>query len=169
MKQIIYINASYLTKPGKISLIARFAPSIRFYCRFMEIVIKASRKAKRGNYSDAEWHLSSFNVIEQLEKIGVCFHVTGIENLQMLDGPCVIIGNHMSMMETVALPAIISPAKNITFIVKESLLRYPVFKHIMRSRNPIAVTRLNPRQDLKTVMEEGVRSEEHTSELQSQR
>jgi 1-acyl-sn-glycerol-3-phosphate acyltransferase len=156
MEQLNYINTNYLTKPGKISLIARLVPSINFYCRFIEIVYKASRKAKCGIYEDSEWYLSSFNVLKQLEKIGICFHVTGIDHLQKLDGPCVIIGNHMSMMETVVLPAIINPAKNITFIVKESLLRYPVFKHIMRSRNPIAVSRVNPRQDLKTVMEEGV-------------
>jgi 1-acyl-sn-glycerol-3-phosphate acyltransferase len=156
MKQLNSINANYLTRPGKISLIARLAPSINFYCRFIKIVIKASRKAKHGVYDDTEWCLSSFNVLTQLENIGICFHVTGVENLQKLDGPCVIIGNHMSMMETVVLPAIINPVKKITFIVKESLLRYPVFKHIMRSRNPISVTRVNARQDLKTVMEEGV-------------
>jgi 1-acyl-sn-glycerol-3-phosphate acyltransferase len=62
----------------------------------------------------------------------------------------------MSMMETVVLPAIVQPIKRITFIVKESLLTYPVFGHIMRSRDPIAVTRTNPRQDLKTVMDEGI-------------
>ncbi len=156
MKQLNYINATYLTTPGKVSLMAGLLPSLHFYCRFIEIVFRASRKAKRGVYHDAEWYLSSFNVLKQLEKIGICFHVTGIDHLQRLVGPCVIIGNHMSMTETVVLPAIINPAKNITFIIKESLLRYPVFKHIMRSRNPIAVTRANPRQDLKTVMEEGV-------------
>jgi 1-acyl-sn-glycerol-3-phosphate acyltransferase len=155
MKQINFIT-NYLTKPRKISLIARLVPSINFYCRFIEIVCTASRRAKRGLYDDSEWNLSSLRVLTQLENIGICFHVTGVEHLQMLDGPCVIISNHMSMMETVVLPTIINPIKKITFIVKESLLRYPIFKHIMCSRNPIAVTRVNPRQDLKTVMEEGV-------------
>ena len=40
-------------------------------------------------------------------------------------------------------------------IVKDSLLTYPVFGHVMRSRNPIAVGRSNPREDLKAVMEGG--------------
>ncbi|PID74860.1 MAG: hypothetical protein CSB28_00985 [Desulfobacterales bacterium] len=43
----------------------------------------------------------------------------------------------------------------VTFIIKESLLHYPVFKYVMRSRNPIAVTRTNPRKDLQTVFSEG--------------
>jgi len=32
---------------------------------------------------------------------------------------------------------------------------YPVFKHIMRARNPITVGRTNPREDLKAVLEGG--------------
>jgi 1-acyl-sn-glycerol-3-phosphate acyltransferase len=40
--------------------------------------------------------------------------------------------------------------------VKQSLLEYPVFRHVMRSRDPIAVNRTNPREDLKTVFEGGV-------------
>ena len=43
-----------------------------------------------------------------------------------------------------------------TFVVKQSLLDYPVFKHIMRSRDPIAVDRKNPRNDFKAVMQGGV-------------
>ncbi len=61
----------------------------------------------------------------------------------------------MSILETVILPAIIRPLKNVTFIIKTSLLKYPVFKHIMLSTNPIALTRTDPRTDFKTVMREG--------------
>ncbi|MDR3631561.1 MAG: lysophospholipid acyltransferase family protein [Desulfocapsaceae bacterium] len=155
MKQLD-IQTTYLTTPQRASFLTRLVPSIRFYCRFIAIVIRASRLARRGIYNDQEWITSSFNVFRQLERIGVCFHISGIEHLRDLEGPCVIIGNHMSLMESVVLPVIIGPIKAITFIVKESLLTYPVFRHIMRSRNPIAVTRINPKHDLQTVMKEGV-------------
>ena len=59
-------------------------------------------------------------------------------------------------METLLLPVMLQPIRNVTFVVKESLLSYPIFKHVMCSRNPIAVTRTNPRQDFQTVMNEGV-------------
>jgi 1-acyl-sn-glycerol-3-phosphate acyltransferase len=62
----------------------------------------------------------------------------------------------MSFLETLLLPGLILPHP-VTFVVKQSLLEYPVFKHVMRSSNPIAVSRTNPRQDLKTVLEEGVK------------
>jgi 1-acyl-sn-glycerol-3-phosphate acyltransferase len=54
------------------------------------------------------------------------------------------------------LPLIIQPIKEVTFVVKQSLLEYPVFKHIMRSRDPIAVKRQNPREDLKAVLNGGI-------------
>ena len=91
-----------------------------------------------------------------LEWIGNEISITGLEHIKAVDGPCVFIGNHMSMMETMLLPVIISPVKPVTFVIKESLLHYPVFKHIMRACNPVAVSRTNPRQDLKVVMSEGL-------------
>ncbi len=156
MKLLNYSNETYLTGPRTISLPARIAPSLFFYWRFFGIVYTASRKAKRGVYDDAEWYNSSFQVVDCLERIGIRFQVTGIEHFQKVEGPCVVIGNHMSMMETVVLPIIIGSVKRLTFVIKESLLAYPVFKHIMRSRDPIAVSRTNPRQDLVKVMELGM-------------
>jgi 1-acyl-sn-glycerol-3-phosphate acyltransferase len=156
MTQLDYSNSTYQTKPEKFSFPARLVPSLKFYCRFIAIIVKASRLARRGVYDDLQWYESSFQVLRQLEKVGVRFHISGIEHLREVSGPCVVIGNHMSMMETVVLPVIIGPIKALTYIIKESLLSYPVFKHIMRSRNPIAVTRTNPRHDLQKVMDEGV-------------
>ncbi|MDK9707027.1 MAG: 1-acyl-sn-glycerol-3-phosphate acyltransferase [Desulforhopalus sp.] len=112
--------------------------------------------AKKGEYGDNNWIDSSLAVLRCLEQVGVKVEISGIENIESLSGPAVFIGNHMSMMETMVLPVIIQPVRPVTFVVKESLLSYPVFKHIMRSRNPVAVTRTNPRQDLKVVMTEGV-------------
>jgi 1-acyl-sn-glycerol-3-phosphate acyltransferase len=40
-------------------------------------------------------------------------------------------------------------------VVKESLLTYPLFGHVMRSRDPVVVGRTHPREDLRTVLEEG--------------
>ena len=63
----------------------------------------------------------------------------------------------MSALETFVLPCIIEPFKDTTFVVKQSLIDYPVFKYVMRSRNPIAVGRTNPRDDLKAVLDGGKR------------
>ncbi len=156
MEQIRFGQDTYLTEPRKPSLLASFLPSAAFYVSMLRIVIKASRKAKRGNYDTMEWCRSSLAVLRALEKVGVRLNITGIDNFRSLEGPCVFIGNHMSTLETFVLPVIIAPIKDSTFVVKQSLIEYPVFKYVMRSRKPITVGRSNPRDDLRAVLEGGV-------------
>lgn len=152
-----YENNGYATVPGRVRLMSRIFPSAAFYARIIHVVLSGSRQARRSFYGDAEWCASSLATIRAMEAVGGRFEITGIGHLRELDGPCVFIGNHMSTLETFALPAIIQPIKPVAFVVKQSLVDYPVFKHIMRSRNPIALGRTNPRDDLKTVFEEGAR------------
>ncbi len=131
-------------------------PSLVFYLRLFCIVLRASRRAKKGLYDGTDWMESSYEVLQRLEDAGIVVEISGIENVTKVSGPVVIVGNHMSMMETLILPVMVQPVKPVTFVVKEALLSYPVFKYVMRSCNPIAVSRTNPRQDLKTVLSEGV-------------
>ncbi|TKB12078.1 1-acyl-sn-glycerol-3-phosphate acyltransferase [Desulforhopalus sp. IMCC35007] len=156
MQNLIFENNSYQSPARKLSLFARLFPTFTFYCTLIFIVIKASRAAHKGVYGNDDWVKSSYAVLRSLEKVGIRLDVSGIDNVKNTVGPVIIVGNHMSMMETLILPGIVQPIKPLTFVVKEDLLNYPVFKYVMRSRNPIAVTRTNPRQDLKTVLSEGV-------------
>jgi len=148
-------NDSYETSFDKVSLLAKIAPSFIFYSKLLSIVFKSSSKAKRLKYDNIEWSKSSLDVLHALERTGIKIKIEGIENFKNLNVPCVFVANHMSTLETFVLPAIIQPFKNVTFVVKKSLIEYPVFKHVMRSREPITVSRDNPRDDFKTVMEGG--------------
>lgn len=131
-------------------------PSFTFYFSMLRIVMQASGKAKRGKYDTKEWCESSLAIFRALERVGVRIEISGIDNFRSVDGPCVFIGNHMSTLETFVLPVIIAPIKETTFVVKQSLVEYPVFKYVMRSRNPVTVGRSNPRDDLRAVLEGGV-------------
>ncbi len=156
MNTILRVDSTYTTPDRKKSFFSEIFPTLLFYTRLFCIVFRASRKAKKGVYAGSDWADSSFEVLKRLEDAGLKIHISGIENIEKQSGAVVIIGNHMSMMETMVLPVIIQPLKEVTFVVKESLLSYPIFKYVMRSRNPVAVTRTNPRQDFKTVMTDGV-------------
>jgi len=146
---------TYRTGPRKVSFLAGIFPALIFYSDLLSLVVRGSRKAKRGSYDTSDWSNSSFEAFQALERVGVQLEITGMNNFKSLDGPCVFIGNHMSTLETFVLPTIIATFKEATFVVKESLVDYPVFKHIMRSRRPITVGRSNPRDDLKAVFENG--------------
>jgi 1-acyl-sn-glycerol-3-phosphate acyltransferase len=150
------VSGSYSTGEDRRSILGRISPGLAFYPRLCSIVFQAGAKAKRGRYDDAEWEASSLDTVRALESAGVRLQITGLEHVAALEGPCVFIGNHMSTLETFVLPVILLPFKQITFVVKRSLVEYPVFGHVMRSRNPITVGRTNPREDLKAVLEGGV-------------
>ncbi|MCE5312970.1 MAG: 1-acyl-sn-glycerol-3-phosphate acyltransferase [Nitrospiraceae bacterium] len=155
MNRLNFINGRYITPAGKRPFIAGIAPQIYFKTRLIQIVTSGGSRAKRGLYGDAEWVESSLNTLSALEDIGIVVSITGAENFINLKGPCVFIANHMSTLETFVLPGIVQPYKDVAFVVKQSLITYPVFGHIMRSRNPVVVTRQNPRDDLRTVLAEG--------------
>lgn len=155
MKRLPYDNNSYTTKRTTPSFLKRCFPTALFYTRFIWEVIVSAIRARQNRYTGDAWVTSSWGVFKSLESIGVEFDISGIENLHLVDGPVVVVGNHMSMLETTILPLIIYPEKPLCFVIKKSLLEYPIFKHVAAARHPIAVTRTNPRADLKTMMSEG--------------
>lgn len=155
MEDLVFEKGSYRTSTGKVPLPVRMFPSLSFYIRDLVIIFKASAKAKRLQYDTAAWAESSLEVLRALESVGVSIEISGIENFRGLEEPCVFISNHMSTLETFVLPCIIAPFREVTFVVKQSLIDYPVFKYVMRSRDPIVVGRANPRDDLRAVIEGG--------------
>lgn len=149
---------TYITDPKMPrTLLSRILPcrTFTFYLQAFLIVWKNGRKALKGLYGGAEWAGSSLDILRALEGVGVRIEITGMDNIRSCEGPVVFIANHMSTLETFILPCIIQPLKETTFIVKQSLATMPVFGPVMRSRDPVLVGRVNPREDLRTVLEEG--------------
>lgn len=155
MDALRFNNDSYSSPAHAVSWIARLAPSAVFYTRVAGVVRRASALARQGRYGTREWCESSMATLRALEEVGIRLELGGIDNFRSVDGPCVFIGNHMSTLETFILPVLIAPIKDATFVVKQSLVDYPVFKYVMRARDPITVGRSNPRDDLRAVLEGG--------------
>jgi 1-acyl-sn-glycerol-3-phosphate acyltransferase len=126
-----------------------------FTVKYANIVLKTRKQAIRKNYNTRDWTDSSYYIFRFIEKTGGRFNITGMENIVKPEGPVLFISNHMSTLETMILPCIIAPHKELTFVVKESLVRHPLFKDVMLSRNPIVVGRSDPRKDLEAVMNGG--------------
>lgn len=155
MRLIDLTGDTYISPPSKVGWFARVFPSLTFHFQYIRTTFACAREAKHNRYDDAAWAASSVRILRHLENVGIRFEITGMNFLRQVEGPCLVVGNHMSSLETLILPAIVQPIKKVTFVVKQSLLTYPVFKYVMRSRDPIAVTTTDPRQDFKLMMEEG--------------
>ena len=129
-------------------------PTLRFYGRLAGIFWDAGKVAKAGKYDGKRWTEDSERVGRLLEDMGIHVSIEGVENLDF-EGPCVFEANHMSTLETLFLPCIIQPLRDVTFVVKRQLLSYPCLGPVLAAREPIALGRANPREDLKLVMDEG--------------
>ena len=127
-----------------------------FTALFLKAVFQNRKLAKQGRYLTEQWVSSSQDVITNMERCRGQIHITGLNNLRNSKGPAVILSNHMSTLETMIFPGIIQPLKDVTFIVKDELVSHWAFKDVMRSRNPIVLSRSNPREDFRIVMEQGM-------------
>lgn len=155
MPTLEIVDGTYQSPARRIGLLARLTPSLVFYLKYLWIVIRSVSLARCGKYDHRRWAESSVAVVHALESVGVTFEITGVDELRKPAGACLVAGNHMSTLETMILPGIIEPIRRHTYVVKRPLLEYPLFKHVMRSRDPVAVGQVDPRDDLKTMLEEG--------------
>jgi len=130
-------------------------PSLYFFTNMLRILLYSNKQAKNGIYNDEKWYDSSLDTFKSLERAGVKFHLSGMDNIRKAVGPVVFVGNHMTTLETTVLPAIIRPIKPVVYVIKEELSKYPLFGPVALARDPILVGRENPREDLKIVLEEG--------------
>lgn len=126
-----------------------------FAVKYIVDVLRSRKRAIRNNYDTKAWADSSFEIFRIIEKTGGKFHITGMENIDKSAGPVLFISNHMSTLETMVLPSIIAPHREVTFVVKESLVNHPLFGAVMRSRHPVIVGRTDPRKDFEAVMNAG--------------
>ena len=133
-----------------------FRSRLYFYLYNFGVFIRCGLLGRKGKLDgDAQIRLSSEN-ITLIERIGGKVHIRGLQHLRNCGGkPVVIVGNHMSLLETAVLHAIVREHMDISFVVKASLMKVPFFRHILKAMNAIPVSRTNPREDLKIVLSEG--------------
>ena len=159
MKQKGYYDSFSYNTPVKehLNLWERFRLDNRLYFiyKYAIIIFRTRKEARQGIYVRMAWAVSSFYIFRFIEKAGGKFHISGMENIAKEEGPVVFIANHMSTLETMILPGIIAPHREVTFVVKESLVRHPLFCDVMKSRDPIVVGRSDPRKDFEVVMSGG--------------
>ncbi len=158
MKGYFESNSYHTPEKEKLSVKDKLLKNSRifFTLSYANTVLRTRKEAIRGVYDTKAWADSSFEILQFIEKTGGRFHITGMENITKSTGPVLFISNHMSTLETMVMPCIIAPLREVTFVVKESLVKHPLFGDVMRSRNPIVVGRTDPRKDLEAVMNGGV-------------
>lgn len=126
-----------------------------YYAGVARVIVRHGRIARRGDYTRVLWATGALEIIRIVEAVGGRVEISGLSGVASHPEPLVFVSNHMSMIDAFFLPGILLPFRNITFVVKKSLLDYPYFGAVMRAVRPVAVSRDHPREDLRKVMTEG--------------
>lgn len=127
-----------------------------FYVNNFGIFCRTGRCGRRGELTKERQISYSNENLRLVERCGGKVHLRGLDNLRALDGrPVVLIGNHMSLLETALFHSVARGLVDFTFVIKQSLMEVPFFRDIMTSLEAIPIGRANPRDDLKAVFEEG--------------
>lgn len=138
-------------KPARLGAITTW----RFSKAVMGTILESSRLTRCGCFDAAGWARATYPSWHKAETLGAVITVEGFGAVHAVQGPVVYSANHMSMLETIILPIILLAHSPLSIVLKESLLSYPFLGGPLRSSHPIAVTRKNVRDDLRTVLEEG--------------
>jgi 1-acyl-sn-glycerol-3-phosphate acyltransferase len=156
--QILKSDWGYETPPGR-RLAARYLSGLPlaliYYIKLISTLTRASISARRGTLDNEGWAFHSHRIVQIVESVGGRVSISGLEALANQPGSVVFVCNHMSLLETLILAGIALPFTRVTFVIKEELLHYPVIGQFMKALKLIAVTRQNPREDLKIVMSRG--------------
>jgi 1-acyl-sn-glycerol-3-phosphate acyltransferase len=152
-----FTGSKYETAGNKRNIFDKLFLNSRWYFVYSygKVVINGRNLAVKNKYDSEAWAASSYTTLKDIEKSGGKIFLEGLDNISKTDGPVVFISNHMSTLETFVFPCLIVPFKQVTYVVKDSLVSMPLFGSIMRSRNPIVVSRQNSRQDLLNVITKG--------------
>jgi 1-acyl-sn-glycerol-3-phosphate acyltransferase len=154
---ILKTNFGYQSSYRRGFLVKKFPlwATFIYYVQLLKIIFTESIIARKEGYKPKTWARGSLSVVKMVESAGGRLHISGLKGLVDHQGPLVYIANHMSLLDTLVLPCILLFLNRVTFVLKKGLLRYPVLGTIIRAIHPIAVTRNNPREDLKLVLNQG--------------
>ena len=119
-------------------------------------VTKGIRVVRKGTFTLKNFSELAYNMLRAAESTGAIVSFDGFDALGQLRGrPFVVVANHMSLVETMVLPAGIFSANDMTVVAKRSLVKYPWFGKILASCRPILLERKNARKDLADTLEQG--------------
>lgn len=126
-----------------------------FNMALLRIVFRCRKLSLDGKFDNDEFFNQSDIIHDALERYGAKFKITGLQNLHF-DGPCVVIANHMSLLETQILPWVIGSFKPLSIVMKKSLYDSWIFNPVAIATKSISLTRENLRADIDVIMKEGV-------------
>ncbi len=133
---------------------SRHFTALSFYAGVFGVFYRAAHVVRTGRTETEVFAGASREMARVVQRIGGRIVVENLDVLRRVNGPCVVAANHMSSLETMALPGYIMSVVPMAFVAKKSLMSYPWLGEVLAASKPIIVGRDNPRDDLITMTRE---------------
>lgn len=149
-------TGAYETPAGNRARFPAFVEKRLFRFRMARVYWHAWRLSKRPEeYVPRLWAPNGFEVVQAIERTGGRAAFEGFAALRDAALPAVFVSNHVSALETYLVAPLLLPFTTYTYVLKKSLVHYPVFGRVIRALDPVPVGRKSPMEDLRDVLEHG--------------
>lgn len=149
-------TGAYETPAGNRARFPRFVEKRLFRLRMARVYWHAWRASKDPEaYVSRLWAPNGLEVVQAIERTGGRVSVEGFERLRGAALPAVFVSNHVSSLETYLVAPLLLPFTTYTYVLKKSLVNYPVLGRVIRALDPVPVGRKNAMEDLREVLQHG--------------
>ena len=150
-------NTAEAYVPNKLRLLQKkiFRSNFFFYLDYMMYIPRYGLKMLRDNEPQESMKNQGIAIINMIEKYDARVILEGMNNFPAEKGPFVFASNHMSALDILILPGIISSRLRMTMVIKYSLSQAPFFGKVINQYEPIVLKRRHPGEDLIQVLKEG--------------
>ena len=108
-----------------------------------------------GKLTIRKWAELCLSSVQCPERFGMNVFVEGFKDRQAYDGPVMYLCNHMSTVETILLPPILSAFGPFSYVAKASLAHLPFLEKAAAHTGMIPIGRKSPREDLVNMLKVG--------------
>ncbi len=149
-------TGSYETPASNRARFPRFVEKRLFRLRMGRVYLHGWLRSKDPEaYVSRFWGPNGVEVLLAVERTGGRVAVEGFDRLRGAALPAVFVSNHVSSLETYLVAPLLLPFTTFTYVLKKSLLDYPVLGRVIRALDPVPVGRKSPMEDLRDVLTHG--------------
>lgn len=129
--------------------------TLKFTCSISRVFPLCALYEPFGKLTIRKWAEFCLSAVQCPERFGMNVQIEGFQHRKAYDGPVMYLCNHMSTIETILLPPILSAFGPFSYVAKASLAHLPFLEKAAAHTGMIPIGRKSPREDLVNMLKIG--------------
>ncbi len=141
-------KAAKRAKPGALT-------TLRYSMGLLKVFSMSALLEPLGRLTIPKWVELCFSSVTSAERLGMNVVVEGFKSREAFSGPVMYLSNHMSTIETILLPTVLSVYGPFSYVAKASLAHLPFLERAAAHTGMVPIGRKSPREDLVNMLKVG--------------